>query len=208
MAQGAHAGRFLSLEKVLMSVKGLDHCEMLTRDAIKATPHGTGVGLSTIFHQYPFKYSTSKFHDNHSIQRCLCRFYVCCLSAKSIPVVVAVTIPSLIESSLFLFQSKLLILLYIFPKHITSFWWLILFFIDLFFICSLWVVICKKYTNANGKDSKSTNAIDIRITGGDIGSALGWGGGTAGGAGSFIAFIASISAFFTSFKTLSFNLFI
>ena len=135
-------------------------------------------------------------------------FTFAAFSAKSIPVVVAVTIPSLIESSLFLFQSKLLILLYIFLKHITSFWWLILFFIDLFFICSLWVVICKKYANANGKDSKSTNAIDIRITGGDIGSALGWGGGTAGGAGSFIAFIASISAFFTSFKTLSFNLFI
>ena len=45
-------------------------------------------------------------------------------------------------------------------KHMTSFWWLILFFIDKFFRKS---VICKKYTNTNGKDRKHTNAIDISI---------------------------------------------
>ena len=42
----------------------------------------------------------------------------------------------------------------------TSFWWLILFFIDEFFIFSLTSVICEKYTNTNGKDDKYTNAID------------------------------------------------
>ena len=71
--------------------------------------------------------------------------------------------PSLIESSIFFFQSKLAIYFIFFLKHITSFWWLILFFIDGFFIFSLGTVICKKYTNTNGKDSKHTNAIDISI---------------------------------------------
>ena len=74
----------------------------------------------------------------------------------------------------------------------TSFWWLILFFIDLFFICSLRSVICKKYANANGKDSKYTNTIDISITGGRVGSAGGGGDGSVSGAGSFMAYIASI----------------
>ena len=77
-----------------------------------------------------------------------------------------------------------------------SFWWLILFFIDLFFICSLRSFICKKYANANGKDSNYTNAIDISITEGGVGGAVGWGGGSVGGTGSFIACIASISAAF------------
>ena len=45
----------------------------------------------------------------------------------------------------------------------TTFWLLILFFIDEFFIFSLRRVIYKKYRNANGKDSKYTNAIDISI---------------------------------------------
>ena len=54
----------------------------------------------------------------------------------------------------------------------------------------------KKYANANGKDSKCANAIDISITGGGVGSAVGMGGGSVGGAGSFIACIASISATF------------
>ena len=54
-------------------------------------------------------------------------------SAKNIPVVVTVMIsPSLIESSMFFFQSKLLIYCIGFQKHMTSFWWLILFFIDNF----------------------------------------------------------------------------
>ena len=39
----------------------------------------------------------------------------------------------------------------------TSFWWLILFFIDLLFIFR----ICKKYTNTDGKDRKHANTIDI-----------------------------------------------
>ena len=46
----------------------------------------------------------------------------------------------------------------------ASFWWLILFFIDLFSICSLGSVICKKYAKANGKENKYANAIDIGIT--------------------------------------------
>ena len=33
----AHVGKFLGLEKILMSVKGLDDCEMPTRSVIKAT---------------------------------------------------------------------------------------------------------------------------------------------------------------------------
>ena len=91
----------------------------------------------------------------------------------------------------------------------TSFWLLILFFIDLLFICSLGSAICKKYANANGKDSKYTNAIDIIITGVNVGSAVGRGGSSICSASMFVACIASISAtFFSSFKILSFNLFI
>ena len=41
-------------------------------------------------------------------------------------------------------------------------WW-ILFFIDEFFIFRLESVVCKKYTNTDGKDRKYTNAIDISI---------------------------------------------
>ena len=74
------------------------------------------------------------------------------------------------------------------------------------------LVVCKKYANTYGKDSKYTNAIDISITGycggGGVGSAGGRCGGGVGSAGSFIACIASISAtFFASFKIRSFNLF-
>ena len=39
-----------------------------------------------------------------------------------------------------------------------------------------------KYANVYGKDSKYTNAIDIRITGGGVGSAVGRGDGSVGGA--------------------------
>ena len=124
-------------------------------------------------------------------------FTFAAFSARNIPVVVVVMIiPSLIESSMFFFQSKLLILLYVFLKHMTSFWWLILFFIDLFFICSLKSVICKKYTNVTGKDNKYTNAIGIIITGGGDGSAVGRGGASVGGADSFIACASSTSAYF------------
>ena len=82
----------------------------------------------------------------------------------------------------------------------TSFWWLILFFIDEFFIFRLKSVICKRYTNTDGKDCKYTNAIDISIIcsscgGGDV-SAGGRDGGGVGSAGSFIACIGSISATF------------
>ena len=45
----------------------------------------------------------------------------------------------------------------------TSFWWLILFFIDEFFIFRLESLIFKKYTNANGKGRKYTNAMYISI---------------------------------------------
>ena len=78
----------------------------------------------------------------------------------------------------------------------TSFWWLILFFIDDFRLKS---VICKKYTNANGKDSKYTNAIDISIiwscggSDGKAGSFIAW---IVSGGGSFIACIDSIPATF------------
>ena len=84
-------------------------------------------------------------------------FRFAAFSAKNIPVVVVVMIsPSLIESSMFFFQSKLLIHC-IFLKHITSFWFNRLFMDD--FSCLL--VIRKKYTNAYGKDSKYANAVDI-----------------------------------------------
>ena len=96
-------------------------------------------------------------------------FSFAAFSAKNIPVVVTIMIiPLLIKSSMFFFQSKLPILLNIVLKHMTPFWWLILFFIELFFICSLRSVICKKYANANGKDSKYTNSIDVSITGGSV----------------------------------------
>ena len=77
-----------------------------------------------------------------------------------------------------------------------TFWWLILFFIDLIFIYSLRSVICKKHANSNDKDSKYTNAIDIGITGGSVGSAFGRGGDGVGSACNLIACIASISASF------------
>ena len=44
----------------------------------------------------------------------------------------------------------------------TLLWWLIVFFIDEFFIFRE-SDICKKYTSTDGKDSKYTNAIDISI---------------------------------------------
>ena len=86
----------------------------------------------------------------------------------------------LIRSSMFFLQSKLLtsligssmfswglwlVIHYIGSssdlKHMTLFWWLILFCIDLLFICNLGSVIFKKYTNAYGKDSQYASAIDI-----------------------------------------------
>ena len=86
-------------------------------------------------------------------------FTFAAFSAKNTSVVVAVMIiPSLIESLMLLFQSKLLICC-IFLKHITSFWFNRLFMDDLF----RFYVICKKYTNAYGKNSNYTNAVDISI---------------------------------------------
>ena len=76
---------------------------------------------------------------------------------------------------------------------------MILFFIDKFFIFRLKSVVCKKYTNTDGKDHEYTNAIDISISlscGGGVVSAGGRGGGGVGSAGSFIAYIGSISATF------------
>ena len=48
----------------------------------------------------------------------------------------------------------------------TLFWWLIVVFIDECLIFRLKSVICKKYTNANGKGTNYTNAIDINIVSG------------------------------------------
>ena len=68
-----------------------------------------------ILHQHSSTYSTGKFYDVHGIQRCLWRFYV--FSAKNILVVVAVMIiPSLIESSMFFFQSEPLSFIEYFSK--------------------------------------------------------------------------------------------
>ena len=68
--------------------------------------------------------------------------------------------PSLIEFSTFFFQSKLLIHCIFFKTYdVVSV--ADLFFIGLFFIFRMKSVVCKKYTNTGGKDSKSTNAIDI-----------------------------------------------
>ena len=62
-------------------------------------------------------------------------FTLAAFSAKNIPVVVAVMIiSSLIESSMIFFQSKLLILLHIFLKHIASFWFNRLFIGDLSYL--------------------------------------------------------------------------
>ena len=140
-------------------------------------------------------------------------FTFAAFSAKNIPVVVVVmTVPSLIKSSMFFFPVRTTHLLYrvfssSYLKHMTSFWWLILFFIDLVFICSLGSVICKKYENPHDKDRKHTNTIDISITG-SSGSSAGSAGGSVGSTGSFIACFASILlSFFASFRILYFNLF-
>ena len=123
-------------------------------------------------------------------------------SAKNISVVVAVMISRVFNVFLPIKAAHLLHRVFSSSNlmHITSFWWLILFFIDLFFICSLRSVICKKYTNSYGKDSRYTKVLDISITNGSVGSVIGRsrGGGirSIGGASSFIACIASISAIF------------
>ena len=99
----------------------------------------------------------------------------------------------------------------------TLFWWLILFFIDRVF--RLKSVICKKYTNFNGKYSNYTNAINISIIwscGGGVGNAgsltawivnraasfIAW---TGSRAGSFIAWIGSISATFFCISKKTWN---
>ena len=91
-------------------------------------------------------------------------------------------------------------------KYITSFWFNGLFIDDL----SCLLVVRTKYTNSYDKDSKYTNAVDISITAGSVGSAVGRAGGRGGGSvGGDGSFIASISAtFFASFILLSLNLFI
>ena len=65
--------------------------------------------------------------------------------------------------NVFLTSTSYSFIVYFLLKYVTSFWWLILFFIDKFFNFSLKSVICKKYTNTNVKDRKHTNAIDISI---------------------------------------------
>ena len=118
-----------------------------------------------IFHLHPSTDSTSRFSRYMASRDAFGGFTFAAFKPKNIPAASMVMInPSLRESSMFFFQSKLLIY-YIGSdlKHMTSFWWLILFVIDKFFIFRLKSVICKKYTNTNGKDRKYTNAIDISI---------------------------------------------
>ena len=105
-------------------------------------------------------YSTSKFHDIHTIQGRLWSFYVICFYYVEYS-----GLRECYDQSVFdrvfnvFFQSKVLIYCIFFLKHVTSFWWLILFFTGLFF--RLKSVLYKKYTNVTGKDIKYTNAIDI-----------------------------------------------
>ena len=97
-------------------------------------------------------------------------FTFAAFSAKNIPVVVAVVLsPSLIESSMFFFSFMYRAFSPSYLNHITSFSCfnrLLLFFVDLFFICSLkgFLVICKKYTSTNRKNSNYTNTVDVSIT--------------------------------------------
>ena len=131
-------------------------------------------------------------------------------SAKNISVVVAVMISRVFNVFLPIKAAHLLHRVFSSSDlmHITSFWWLILFFIDLFFICSLRSVICKKYTN-HGKDSKYTNELDISITGGSVGSAVGRSGGSVvAPVVSLLTLLVFPLPFFASFKILPFNLFI
>ena len=65
--------------------------------------------------------------------------------------------PSLIESPMFFFPVKAAHLLYIFLKHMKSFWFNRLFMDGL----SCLLAVCKIYGNANGKGSKDINAIVI-----------------------------------------------
>ena len=85
-------------------------------------------------------------------------------SAKNVPVVAAVMIiPFLIVFSVFLPIKTTHLLYRVFSssdlKHMTSFWFNRFFMDDL----SCLLVVCKKCANANGKDSKYTNAININI---------------------------------------------
>ena len=89
-------------------------------------------------------------------------FTFAAFKAKNIPAVMVMINPSLIESSLFFSNQNYSFIVYFLLKRMTSFWSLILFFTDECFWC-LRSVICKKYTNTNGKDSKYANTIDISI---------------------------------------------
>ena len=78
-------------------------------------------------------------------------------SAINILVVVRIIIgPCLIESSLFFFQSKLIILFYIFLNHMMSFWFDRLFMDDL-----SWLLFVREKKSSYGNNSKYTKAIDI-----------------------------------------------
>ena len=120
--------------------------------------------------------------NNVDVNNALCCPTSIVLRPKNIPTVVEATVimssPSSIGFLMFFCQSQSLIYC-IDLKHLTSFWWLILFFIDEIFVFRLKSVIFKKYTNTNGKDSKYTNAINISII---------WScGGGVGNTGSLIA---------------------
>ena len=78
-------------------------------------------------------------------------------SAINILVVVRIIIgPCLIESSLFFFQSKLIILFYIFLNHMMSFWFDRLFMDDL-----SWLLFVREKKSSYGNNSKYAKAIDI-----------------------------------------------
>ena len=104
----------------------------------------------------PFFVNSIVFHQHLSMayRDAFGGFTFAAFDAKNIPVVVAIMISrSLIESSMFFFQSKLLI--YCIGsssdlKHMSYFWFNRLFMDDL--PCLL--VVRKKYANTYGKDSK------------------------------------------------------
>ena len=93
-------------------------------------------------------------------------FTFAAFNVKSIPVATVVTIiPSLIESSMFFFQSKLLIYCIRFFITRSKAYNVVLVYRLFMDDLSCLLVVCKKYANTNGKNSKNTNAIDISITG-------------------------------------------
>ena len=136
-----------------------------------------------IFHQHSSTDSTSKFYVIHVIQRCLWWFYIFGRYCEKYYRVCSSCDQSILNRvfNVFLLIKTIHLLYGTFSssdlKHKTSFW--CLFSLD--FICNQrrLLLIGKKYTNTNGKDSKYTNAKDISLTG-----SCGGGPCSAGGRGS------------------------